>query len=95
MEPLFLRRITNSSPSLTPKVAGIVITNEFPCFLVPIYSEKLHTSDNAVSKVNTLQVYSLDYTEQAQRRIKYVDTLDEETFYEIAQKFLQNFSFAV
>ena len=34
MEPLFLRRITNSSPSLTPKVAGIVITNEFPCFLV-------------------------------------------------------------
>ena len=33
MEPLFLRRITNSSPSLTPKVAGIVITNEFPCFL--------------------------------------------------------------
>ena len=60
-------------------------------FLVPIYSEKLHTSDNAVSKVNTLQVYSLDYTEQAQRRIKYVDTLDEETFYEIAQKFYKTF----
>ncbi|MGC3167742.1 type II toxin-antitoxin system PemK/MazF family toxin, partial [Enterococcus faecalis] len=61
----------------------------------PIYSEKLHTSDNAVSIVNTLHVYSLDYTEQAQRRIKYVDTLDEETFYEIAQKLLKNFSFHV
>ena len=41
--------------------------------------------------MNTLQVYSLDYTEQAQRRIKYVDTLDEETFYEIAQKFYKTF----
>ncbi|EGO5074395.1 type II toxin-antitoxin system PemK/MazF family toxin [Enterococcus faecalis] len=64
-------------------------------FLVPVYSEKLHNSDNTISKVNTLQVYSLDYTEQANRDIKYVDTLNEETFYEIAQKFLQNFSFSI
>ena len=76
-------------------VCPITSLNKERPFLVPIYSEKLHTPDNAISKVNTLQVYSLDYTEHAQRGIKYVDTLDEETFYEIAQKFLQNFSFVI
>lgn len=76
-------------------VCPITSLNKERLFLVPIYSEKLHTPDNAISKVNTLQVYSLDYTEHAQRGIKYVDTLDEETFYEIAQKFLQNFSFVI
>lgn len=77
-------------------VCQITLLNKECPFLMPIYSEKLRTSDNVIlSKVNTLQVYSLDYTEHAQRGIKYVDTLDEETFYEIAQKFLQNFSFII
>ncbi|WP_324249883.1 type II toxin-antitoxin system PemK/MazF family toxin [Enterococcus mundtii] len=64
-------------------------------FLVPIQSDKFKLDEVKRSKVNTLQVFSLDYTEKAKRNVKYIDTLEEEAFFDIAQRFLKNFSFPI
>lgn len=60
-------------------------------FFIPIESEKFNNIKK--SKVNTNQVFSLDYTKPASRNIQYLDTLNEEKFYEITQMFMHNFSF--
>ncbi|HAJ70320.1 MAG: type II toxin-antitoxin system PemK/MazF family toxin [Alkalibacterium sp.] len=72
-------------------VCPITSTNKKKPFLVPITVESL--SAKYESKVNTNQVYSLDYSERANRNVQFVETLEEEQFYRIAQKFLYNFAF--
>jgi len=72
-------------------VCPITSTKKERPFFIPITSDKLYSSKK--SKVNTNQVFSLDYTKNANRNIKYVDTLNEEKFYEIVQMFMHNFSF--
>lgn len=72
-------------------VCPITSTEKVYPFFIPIESEKLKSIK--LSKVNTKQVFSLDYTQRANRNIKFLDTLEEEKFYEIAQMFMHNFSF--
>ena len=72
-------------------VCPITTTKKVKPFLIPVSAENLMNKTD--SKVNTNQVFSFDYTENAKRNIKYVDRLDEETFYTIVQMFQHNFSF--
>lgn len=72
-------------------VSPITSTDKERPFLVPITSKTL--PPKLLSKVNTNQVYSLDYTERANRDIQFVEKMEEEQFYQIAQKFLHNFAF--
>ncbi|MFC6170915.1 hypothetical protein [Loigolactobacillus jiayinensis] len=44
------------------------------------------------SVVNTNQLFSLDYTEQAGRKLEGLGVLDEATFYQVAQNILCNFN---
>lgn len=45
----------------------------------------MRASGTAISKVNTNQVFSLDYTEKAERNIQFIDRIEEESFYHIVQ----------
>ncbi|WP_368645696.1 type II toxin-antitoxin system PemK/MazF family toxin [Alkalibacterium putridalgicola] len=72
-------------------VCPITSTDKDHPFLVKITSEKLPSK--STSKVNTNQVYSLDYSERAKRNIQFVENMEEEQFYRIAQKFMHNFAF--
>ncbi len=74
-------------------VCPITTTDKKRPFLVPIESENLPAKSS--SKVNTNQVYSLDYTERANRNIQFVENMEEEQFYQIAQKFMHNFAFGI
>lgn len=74
-------------------VCPITSTKKDRPFLIPIDSNNLPLK--SFGKVNTNQVYSLDYTERANRDIQYVETMEEEQFYRIAQKFMYNFSFGL
>lgn len=76
-------------------VCPITTTEKEKVFLIPISSEKLRANGKAVSKVNTNQVFSLDYTEQANRNIQFIDRVEEENFYHIVQMFMYNFSFKI
>lgn len=76
-------------------VCPITTTEKDRPFFVPISSSKLHANGTVVSKVNTNQVFSLDYTEKAKRNIQFVDRLEEESFYPIVQMFMHNFSFKI
>src|SRR5699024_11087069 len=67
-------------------VCPITTTDKERPFLVPIKSKKLPVTSS--NKVNTNQVYSLDYTERAKRNIQFVENIEEEQFYQIAQKFM-------
>lgn len=75
-------------------VCPITTTEKERPFLIPISSDKLRAIEMAVSKVNTNQVFSLDYTEKAKRKIQFVDRMEEE-FYHIVQLFRYNFSFKI
>lgn len=72
-------------------VCPLTTTSKERPFLVTVETEKLPVNKN--SKVNTNQVHSLDYTKQAKRNIQFVERLEEEQFYQIAQKFMYNFAF--
>lgn len=72
-------------------VCPITTTDKERPFLVPIKSQKLPAEDT--SKVNTNQVYSLDYSERANRNVEFVENMEEEQFYQIVQKFMHNFAF--
>jgi len=72
-------------------VCPITSTEKKRPFLVSIVAKKLPRK--SYSKVNTNQVYSLDYSDNAKRNIQFVENMEEEQFYQIAQKFLHNFSF--
>ena len=74
-------------------VCPITSTRKERPFFIPVHSTKLQGTE--ISKVNTNQVFSLDYTKNAKRIIKYIETLDEEKFYEIVQLFMHNFSFKI
>jgi mRNA interferase MazF len=92
---LVLSKNTYNSATNLIIVCPITTSDKERPFLVPIQNEKLKASNNKISKVNTLQVFSLDYTETANLNVKYVDTLDEEIFFDVAQRFLKNFSFPI
>ncbi|WP_246215582.1 type II toxin-antitoxin system PemK/MazF family toxin [Listeria valentina] len=70
-------------------VCPITSTEKERPFLVPVESDSFHKK----SKVNTNQVFSLDYTEEAGRGLQFIDRMEEEVFYMVAQKFLFNFEF--
>lgn len=74
-------------------VCPITSTDKERPFLVPITS--INLPYKSFSKVNTNQVYSLDYSQRANRDIQFVERMKEEQFYQIAQKFLHNFAFAL
>lgn len=74
-------------------VCPITTTEKERPFLIPVVSDKLPAKAPLVSKVNTNQVYSFDYTETAKRDIQFVENMEEEQFYRIAQSFMHNFSF--
>lgn len=63
-------------------------TKERPYF-VSIDHEEL----NSNSKVNTKQVYSLDYTQQGDRNIEIIGNVINREFMNIAQHFMLNFNF--
>ena len=63
-------------------------TKQRPYFL-PISSEALQKD----SKVNTKQVYSLDYTSEGNRNVKVIGKVDMKEFLNIAQHFMLNFNF--
>lgn len=88
---LVLSRTEYNRTSNMVIVCPITSSDKKHPFLVPIQSEKL--TSHSVSKVNTNQVYSLDYTERAKRNIQFVENMEEEQFYLIAQKFMHNFAF--
>lgn len=44
-------------------------------------------------QVNASQIYSLDASEAANRKIKYIETLRDEDFYRVAQIVYYNFNF--
>lgn len=60
-------------------------------FLIAIESKNLPENFNC--KVNTNQVYSLDYSDRANRKNQFIETMEEEQFYIIVQKFMHNFAF--
>lgn len=74
-------------------VCPITSTKKDRPFLIPIDSK--NSPLKSFSKVNTNQVYSLDYTERANRDIRFIENMEEEQFYRIAQKFMYNFSFGI
>lgn len=76
-------------------VCPITTTEKEKPFFIPIPSNKLCASGTAISKVNTNQAFSLDYTENAKRNIQFVDRIEEERFYPIVQMFMHNFSFKI
>lgn len=70
-------------------VCPITSTDKDRPYFVPIYNEKLSKN----SKVNTKQVYSLDYTEQGGRKIQVIGKVPKKELMNIAQHFLLNFNF--
>ena len=70
-------------------VCPITSTTKTRPYFIPIASEVL----NKQSKVNTKQVYSLDYTKKGNRNVEVIGRLEEKEFLNIAQHFLLNFNF--
>ncbi|KRN51754.1 hypothetical protein IV84_GL000863 [Pediococcus damnosus] len=70
-------------------VCPITSTDKKRPFLVSVHNKSLSDS----SKVNTNQIFSLDYTPQANRNVEMLGQLDEETFYQVAQNVLFSFDF--
>ena len=58
-------------------------------YLVPINNESLKEN----SKVNTKQVYSLDYSERGGRNVQIIGKITNKEMINIAQHFLMNFNF--
>lgn len=58
-------------------------------YFVPLNNESL----NKASKVNTKQVYSLDYTSEGHRNVKVIGQVEKKEFLMIAQHFMLNFNF--
>ncbi|MDN6641214.1 MAG: type II toxin-antitoxin system PemK/MazF family toxin [Tetragenococcus sp.] len=70
-------------------VCPVTSTEKERPYFVSIHSEKL--SEN--SKVNTKQVYSLDYTERGGRKIQIIGKITQKELTNVAQHFLLNFNF--
>ena len=70
-------------------VCPITSTDKERPYLVPIPHEKLREG----SKVNTKQVYSLDYTEGGGRQVQIIGHISNKEMMNIAQHFLMNFNF--
>lgn len=66
------------------------VTRERPYF-VKINNDKLKKD----SKVNTKQVYSLDYTENGGRNVEIIGEVTKKEMLDIAQHFLMNFNFTI
>ena len=70
-------------------VCPITTTKKQMPFLIPAENKELSND----SKINTKQVFSLDYTNQGERSIAFIAKLSEEKFLLAAQMFMYNFSF--
>ncbi|MFP4876735.1 type II toxin-antitoxin system PemK/MazF family toxin [Mammaliicoccus sciuri] len=70
-------------------VCPITSTDKNRPYFVPINNKNLKPN----SKVNTKQVYSLDYTETAPRNIQIIGKITNKELMNIAQHFLMNFNF--
>jgi len=70
-------------------VCPITSTDKERPYFVSIQNKKL--SEN--SKVNTKQVYSLDYTKQGGRKIQVLGKITQKELMNVAQHFLLNFNF--
>ncbi|HDK8090591.1 type II toxin-antitoxin system PemK/MazF family toxin [Mammaliicoccus sciuri] len=70
-------------------VCPITSTDKDRPYFVPINNKNLKPN----SKVNTKQVYSLDYTERAGRNIQIIGKITNKELMNIAQHFLMNFNF--
>lgn len=70
-------------------VCPITSTDKERPYFVPINNENL----KANSKVNTKQVYSLDYTERGGRNIQIIGRITNKELMNISQHFLLNFNF--
>jgi len=70
-------------------VCPITSSDKVRPYFVPINNESLKGN----SKVNTKQVYSLDYTESAGRNVQIIGKITNKEMMNIAQHFLMNFNF--
>lgn len=70
-------------------VCPITSTERNEPYLLPISGEFLKKD----SKVNTRQIYSLDYTKKGNRNVKVIGELKRVEFLNVAQVFMQNFNF--
>ncbi len=70
-------------------VCPITSTNKNRPYFVEIKHEKLASG----SRVNTKQVYTLDYSKQGGRKIDILGKVSQREFINIAQHFLMNFNF--
>lgn len=59
----------------------------------PYYLPLTNDALNKESKVNTKQVYSLDYTSEGNRNVKVIGKVETREFLNIAQHFMLNFNF--
>lgn len=72
-------------------VCPITSTKQKRPYFVEIDNEKLKPG----SKVNTKQVYSLDYTENGGRNVEVLSEVSKKEMLNIAQHFLMNFNFPI
>lgn len=70
-------------------VCPITTSDKERPYLVPINNESLKVN----SKVNTKQVYSLDYSERGGRNVQIIGKVTNKEMLNIAQHFLMNFNF--
>ena len=70
-------------------VCPITSTDKQRPYFLPINSKALQKD----SKVNTKQVYSLDYTDEGNRNVKVIGKVEMKEFLNIAQYFMLNFNF--
>lgn len=70
-------------------VCPITSTDKLRPYFIPINSKVLQKD----SKVNTKQVYSLDYTDKGNRNVKVIGKVEMKEFLNVAQHFMLNFNF--
>lgn len=61
----------------------------------PYFVEIEHESLKSGSKVNTKQVYSLDYTKRGGRKVEVLGMVSQREWINIVQHFLMNFNFPI
>lgn len=73
-------------------VCPITTTSKQRPYLIPLHSEIQNRILKPNSKVNTMQVYTLDVTPEGHRRPEYLGRLNRTEFLMISERFLQNFN---
>ena len=73
-------------------VCPITTTSKQRPYLIPLKSEIQNKVVKPHSKVNTMQVYTLDVTKDGHRYPEYLGRLDRTEFLIIGERFLQDFN---